>query len=28
MFTEKFLDSIARQLARMLYDHRPSEVVQ
>jgi len=28
MFTENFLDSISKQLARMLYDHRPSEVVQ
>ncbi len=28
MFTENFLDSISRQLARMLYDHRPSEAIQ
>ncbi len=28
MFTQNFLDSISAQLARMLYDHRPSEVVQ
>ena len=26
MFTENFLDRISAQLARMLYDHRPSEV--
>ena len=26
MFTENFLDRISSQLARMLYDHRPSEV--
>ena len=26
MFTENFLDRISTQLARMLYDHRPSEV--
>ena len=26
MFTENFLDSISKQLARMLYDHRPSEI--
>lgn len=28
MFTQNFLDRISEQLARMLYDHRPSEVVQ
>lgn len=28
MFTENFLDRISAQLARMLYDHRPSEEVQ
>ncbi len=26
MFTENFLDRISAQLARMLYDHRPSEM--
>jgi ABC-type uncharacterized transport system auxiliary subunit len=26
MFTENFLDRISAQLARMLYDHRPSEI--
>lgn len=26
MFTENFVDRISAQLARMLYDHRPSEV--
>ena len=28
MFTENFLKRISEQLARMLYDHRPSEIVQ
>lgn len=28
MFTQNFLGNISSQLARMLYDHRPSEVVQ
>jgi len=26
MFTENFIDRVSAQLARMLYDHRPSEV--